>query len=457
MLLKHKVNRLLPHPGCNLGGGGGDTTTVQKADPWGPIQPYLLEGAEAASNLFQQGPTEPYSGPSLATLPSWMSDSILSGIGSSMNNTGDFQSMMLQSLAPALNPQATGFQSVDPSGFNVQPGAINPAQMGFAQVEGSGINSNPAIYNALYGNGMSPYLDSMANDLVSKTQQAWGDTSRGMWENLQESQLPQIEDLFQSAGQLGSSRNALLSGQAIGRTNDALAREYGDMSTNLQGQLSNLYGGVYENAQNRSASLASQLAGLGTQERLSQANLIQQMLGANAGFSQEAGLANLSALMQAQLANQGTGLSASLANQNAGLEASGIDMQKLLTQMQAGQMLPGIANFPMAQSTAQLASYMPMLSEEQSLYDLARQQYYESAASPWNLLSQYSSLINPAANMGSTGSTTQPTYSNPLSGAMGGALGGQLLAQSIAGGAGLALGPVGWGITGLGALLGAFG
>jgi hypothetical protein len=254
---------------------------------------------------------------------------------------------------------------------------------------------------------------------VNKTQQAWGDTSRGMWENLQESQLPQIEDLFQSAGQLGSSRNALLSGQAIGRTNDALAREYWDMSTNLQGQLSNLYGGVYENAQNRSASLASQLAGLGTQERLSQANLIQQMLGANAGFSQEAGLANLNSLMQAQLANQGTGLSASLANQGAGLQASGIDMQKLLTQMQAGQMLPDIANFPMAQSTAQLAAYLPLLSQQQSLYDLDRQNYYESAAAPWNLLSQYSSLINPVAGQGGTSSNTQPVYSNTGAQALG--------------------------------------
>jgi hypothetical protein len=563
-------------------GGGGSTTTIQKSDPWIGAQPYLTELLKEAQGLYNtQGAIAPYGGPSVATLPSWLSDSITSGIQSAGAQAPDIQTAMFGSLANALNPSATSYLSanaqqisgapqvspwlvgdtqnvsaqqvtpgmtvgswqigstpnvnammVNPLNFNIKAPGMTAAQQGFASIAPSGVNANKAINAALYGQGMSPYLDQMAQDLVNRTQQSFGDISRGVWENLQEEQLPGIENMFNQAGSLGASRQALLEGQAIGQTNEALAREAGELSTNLSGELSNLYGGIYEGALDRSASLASQLAGLGSGERTAQANLIQQALAANAGFGQQAGLANqstalqallanqgigmqgalanqgaalqaalanqgvdvqallanqqaglqsqgmnldammqaalanqgsslqaalanqgvdlqallanqaagmqsqntnLDAWLQSALANQGTDLQAQLANQSSGLEAAGLDYKNLLAQMQAGQMLPGISQYPMSLSSAMLQSYNPLLQQQQSLYDLARSNYYETAAGPYEALLRYAGIASPSAGFGSVGSTSTnlDPYSNPLSGALGGAMSGFGLWNSI--------------------------
>lgn len=42
--------------------GGGSQTTVQKADPWSGVQPYLRQGYADASNLYQSGGPQYYPG-----------------------------------------------------------------------------------------------------------------------------------------------------------------------------------------------------------------------------------------------------------------------------------------------------------------------------------------------------------------------------------------------------------
>ena len=344
------------------GGGSQSTNTVTKSDPWVGAQPYMRDIFEQSKALYDtQGAIAPYSGPQLATTPDWLKAFTGNAVGTAANQGDAAQALMWNSLSGALNPSATTYDRVNAP-----------------TIEGSGINFNPAVYNALYGNGMSPFLDSQANSLVNKTQQAWGDTSRSMYENLNQSMLPQIESQFNQAGSLGASRQALMEGQAIGRTNDALAREYGDLSTNLQGSLANLYGGAYDAAQNRSASLASQLAGLSSGERTS-----------NAAF----------------------GLEALLNNQKTGLDASKMDMQKLITQMTAGQMIPGINQYPLSLAGALTSAYSPITAEQQALYDIARSQYYESAQAPYEALLKYAGVTQPGAAMGGTTNSTgtQPT------------------------------------------------
>lgn len=47
---------------------GSSSTTTQKADPWAPAQPYILQGMQQAADLFGQGgfQVNPYSGPLVA-------------------------------------------------------------------------------------------------------------------------------------------------------------------------------------------------------------------------------------------------------------------------------------------------------------------------------------------------------------------------------------------------------
>ena len=389
-----------------MGGGGSSTNTVTKSDPWVGAQPYLSSLMGQASKLYGSDPNgiDPYTGPQVATTPDWLRGIVQSGMGTTAGQTTDAQNAMWSSLSNALNPTSTGWMPTQ-AGM-ITPASLTGAQMGYAGIEGSGIDANSAINNALYGNGMSPFLDSIANDMVNKTQQSWGNVSRDMWGNLQESTLPGIEDQFNAAGSLGASRQALMEGQAVGKTNDALMREYGDMNTNLQGSLANLYGGAYDAAQNRSASLASQMAGLGSNERISQADLIQQMLYGNANFSQQAGLSNLDAYMQAMMANQGMDLQSQLANQAAGLDAAELDVEKIKQQMMAGTMIPGVTQFPLAMGSSIYNSYLPFLNEQQALYDTAQSSYYDAQMAPWEALARYAGVVQPNATVGgSSGSS----------------------------------------------------
>ena len=49
---------------------GSSQTTVQKADPWAPAQPYILEGLDAAQNMWNSNPNQfeiqPWDGPAVA-------------------------------------------------------------------------------------------------------------------------------------------------------------------------------------------------------------------------------------------------------------------------------------------------------------------------------------------------------------------------------------------------------
>lgn len=37
---------------------GGSSTTVQKNDPWGPAQPFILEGLQSASQMWNANPNQ---------------------------------------------------------------------------------------------------------------------------------------------------------------------------------------------------------------------------------------------------------------------------------------------------------------------------------------------------------------------------------------------------------------
>lgn len=444
-------------------GGGGSTTTVQQADPWSGVQPYLKDVYASAETLYGSGSgIAPYTGPQVAELPDWLTGSLMGGINYTQNMMPSLTEAMWGAMYPTLagaaySPNQVQAQSIwgpqigqtpESSWMAVNPGSVTGAQTGWANVQPGAVSGDWALMDALYGGVDNPYLSGMATDLGNRTMQSWDTMAKTIGDQLTGTVLPGIQDDFQAAGSLGASRQALLEGQAIGKAAEAIAQQSGYLNQNLMGQLSNLYGGANEANENRVASLAGQLAGTGSQERLAQASMIQQALMANAGWGQEAALASLNANLQGQLANQaaygGTsqanqaaalqallsnqnvGLQSLLANQNnnlsaqqlnqsAGLTANSQNLQALMQQMQAASMIPQLAGFPLSMSNQYLAAYSPILQQQQSLYDLARNQYYEGANAPYDALQRYASIVSPGAGIGGTTTTSQPTYgTNPL-------------------------------------------
>jgi len=449
MLLKYKVNSLLKHPGANMwpaiigaaiggivSGMGGDdeTTSTTKSEPWAPAQPYLKTGMEEASNIYNTlGPTAPYTGNQIALMPDPMMQSMLGAIDYTQNSIPWYQETMLNAMMPALNtvnmptgpvytPGAVGSGAAMSSGSTSDPTRGVPQMsatlMGNpAEVEAGGYNYQDTLNALLNGDMNNPWLSGMATDMQNRVSQQFGDVSRGMNEQLMTGILPELENMFGGAGSLGSSRQALLQGQAIGRTNDALAREYGDMNTNLQGALAGLYGNTFENSQNRRASLSSQLAGENLQERM-----------ANAGYAQQTGLANMDAQNSASMANMQARIAelnrlAALSGSASGINSyDQLQLEKMKLQLTAAGQLNNAMYMPLQAQGAMGAAYAPYLGQTQSVLDLGTKQYYESAQAPWDALQNYTGIVTQMAGLGASSTSTEVgPGESPLSSMMGGA------------------------------------
>jgi len=158
------------------GGGGSQTsTTVQKADPWSGVQPYLQQGYADATKLYEQG------GPQYFPGQTYVDRDPLENMGQTMN-------------------------------LNYGMGA---AQNSATQM----LNAQNMLYNAPNA-AANPYVNAMADSIQNR-----------MTRQLTEQALPQIRGGSIAAGQFGGSRQGIAQGQAIGRTaeatGDALAGLYG--------------------------------------------------------------------------------------------------------------------------------------------------------------------------------------------------------------------------------------
>ncbi|MBF0171537.1 MAG: hypothetical protein HQK87_10710 [Nitrospinae bacterium] len=163
----------LKHPGYNGGGdsGGGSSgtqTTVQKADPWEGVQPYLTSAYETASNLY--GP---------------------------------------ESTGPALYE---GQYTVDPDPLRTQ---AQDYQQWWAT---SQLPQNISDINTAYGRLLNapnvennPWLQGAANAAIQPIMQQY-----------QENILPGIRSGAMQSGQYGGSRQGVAEGIAAGRTSQAI-------------------------------------------------------------------------------------------------------------------------------------------------------------------------------------------------------------------------------------------
>lgn len=341
---------------------------VTTNEPWKAVQPYLTGGNNIkgifpeAQRMFESG-----------------------GFTPNMQNAVDAysQGLMTRAQDPINGQLQTGAQQVMHGAYDSQFGPVantNNIDVNMVKArQGQGsLDPTAALKSMLSGQPDNPYLQQQANALTAN-----------LTRNLNENVMPGIRSEALASGQYGGSRQGIAEGLAASRLNQDIAPA-----------VTNLFGGAYENAQNRKFGTASQLNDQAFQNATNNANrnINTQQFNANLG------LQNNSQLMQKNQAN--------LANRTQGVN------------------LYNTAN---------------------GMQDDTFQKYMQAQGMPqgynWQNLNNYANIISPGAGMGGTNSQTMTK--NVGAGMLGGALGGASLGSAF-GPAGMAIG------GGLGALSGLF-
>lgn len=163
------------------GGGGGDTTTIQKADPWSGQQPYLLDIFAQAQKQFQ------------GSGPSYFPGSTVAGFSPDTLNA--------QTMARGMVGQQQQIAGMGSQNLQNLGAAIDP-------------NSNPYFQNAVQG-AIRPVMQQF--------------TDPG-------GPLASIRSGFGQAGQYGSSRQGIAEGVAAGRLGQSVMDMTAQMGSTAYGQ-----------------------------------------------------------------------------------------------------------------------------------------------------------------------------------------------------------------------------
>lgn len=188
------------------GGGGGNTSTVTKSDPWSGQQPYLSDVFGNAQNVFTQQ---------------------MQGQNSVAGFTPQQQQAMgaTQNVANATNVGNSA--AVNNAAGNYTTNLLN----------GSYLNSNPgnAAFSQFANGSMNnnPYMQGMANAAADS-----------ITRNYQTATAPQTTSQMEGAGRYGSG--AMMNAQSQNQQN---------LATQLGNSMNNLYGGMYQ------TNMANQLQG----------------------------------------------------------------------------------------------------------------------------------------------------------------------------------------------------
>ncbi len=219
------------------------------------------------------------------------------------------------SLANFMGGQSAG--NLDAAGVAIRGAAgYQPQQVTAGQVAGQAVDPTQAfgslgaadptqgLASALSGNPDNPYLAAMNQANINQGLQGYNDALGSAANTLTRSVLPSVRSGANLAGGYGGTRQGLAEGVAIGDFGTQLGRNARDLAQSSMDSGNLLYGGAYENAQNRQAQAALSLAGMGLDNAQ----------------------ANASRDLAAQQSNQSAGLQAGLANQSAGLQGAGLNL-----------------------------------------------------------------------------------------------------------------------------------
>jgi hypothetical protein len=427
------------------GGGGGQTTTVQKSDPWSGVQQYLVGN--------QKTQLKPGVQPIYQTTTSGGNGSSsdgyngLGGLAGIFGN-GQNQTTSTQQVNPASDYETVGTPGIYPETAKMyQAGGWSPQMQSLADAENQSIalrtpwqvgqinqlggalsngqfdpnvqsvknisgvpnitaqnvtaqsvdptqafsslgaaNPTGSISQLLSGQVNNPYLSQMAQGLQGLSNQ-----------NLMQNVMPGIRSGAEAAGQYGGSRQGIAEGVAAGNA-----------QTGLNNAIANLYGNAYQQAQQNMYGTANNMAGLGLSNAQSNANRDLTAQTTNADNS-----------LKAQGLNAANALQTQQFNANLGLQNNAQAMQQ--SQQQVANRLQGLNSIQAVNSLVD-NSY----AQQQGLLN-APNDYN------WNNLNNYSSIVNNGAKLGGTSSTSTPYYSNPISNALGLGMSGLGLYNGLSG------------------------
>lgn len=373
------------------GGGGGSNTTVQKADPWKGVQPYLLGAYSQASNVFGQDPNNRVApmnylqGIGLAQMGSGAE------LGTGLNNVGYFTARNLlgqnnnyqQMLDDAYFNMARGAQSNmgiaananDLGSTSLQNSIGNLVNLGQqqGQIGMSGAAGTTGSINFLNNAGdpaNNPFFQSAVQSAI-----------RPVTQNFQENVLPSIQSGAIQSGQLGGSRQGIAQGIASRGYLDTV----GDITANMGNS-------AYAQGLN-AVSNAGQL-GLGLAGQLGQASNT---------------FGNLGSL--------GSSLYGTALQGNANAANIGQGMQELVQRGQLGGLasIPGLMQGSLVQGNTTLNAG--------NMYQNQAQNY---ANAPYQNISDYLGLLANGAALGGTTSQSQSGGGSRLTGALGGGMAGSM-------------------------------
>lgn len=355
------------------GSSGGNTTTVQKADPWSGVQKYLTGSTGAkgttgttgiypeAQNLYKtagwdsgmQSTANQYSG-QVAARAGQDTQAFTAG-NAALNGGYDADVQRVADTAGVGNINA---QSVAPTTAFSSLGSSDPTA---------------ATQKLLSGQVDTSTLDP----LIASQQQRLADT-------FNTSVMPSIGQSATAAGQYGSSRQGIAEGLAA----KGLAQAQGDIS-------SSAYNNAYNTAQSNMYGTANNMSSLGLSNATN-----------NADRSLNADTTNAANTLNTQQYNASLGLN----NNSQALQ----DSAQTVANRTNGLNMLGTGN------TMQDSNYANSLTAQQA-----------DDTYNWKNLNNYSGVVQPGANIGGTSTTSTPTTSNYGASALGGALGGAGLASLL--------------------------
>jgi len=460
-------------------GGGGGTTTVQKADPWSGVQPYLIGGsytdpktgrATSTAGIYPEA-QRLYSSqnwtPGVQSLTDQQGQNVAGragqvqqaydvgnytlggGFDPNIQRVGNVSTTLSAAANPVNSAGITTSAGVNPVSNiqgvgNIYAQAVNPTQA-FGSMGGA--NPASSIQQMLTGQANTSTLDPVVNSALTR-----------MSQNFIAQVMPGLRNEAVAAGQYGSSRQGIAEGLAT----RGLAQSMGDMSANM-------YNNAYTTAQQNMYGTANNMAGLGLNNAQSNANRSLVADTTNAAnqlntrqFNANLGLQNNAQTLQNNQFNAGQINSGNQFNANLALQNNAQALQNNqfnASQTNAGNQFNanlGLQNNTQAMQLAQQqlanrAQGLNLLGQGNQLQDQNYAQQMSLLDAPnqynWNNLNKYASIVTPGAGIGGTSTSNQQASTNPFASALGGALGGMTLASAL---------PAAWGVgSGMGALGGA--
>jgi hypothetical protein len=300
-------------------------------------------------------------------------------------------------VAPYGNLTNSALSAAGTYGLGGFPGISAAQSNAGSMAVGNDVWLNPAYsalegtYNNLNNNPASPYLNNIAQGSTATPGTSYLDNiASGSNTN------PYLNQTYnQAANALKSQLGGVFEAQGGGVTGS----NYGGTTADaLQNLATNIYGNAYENNQNRALSAAGTLnnnalgaaGSLGTQ--YNQGGLVQSMTGND--------------------------LSSTFSNAES-------------NRLGAISQLPTLASTQMAGIQGALGAGQTQDQYQQNLINAAMNNYYMQGDKTYQDLARYAGLINGNVGSVTSGSSSSPYYSNPVSNVLGAGLGGLSLYNGL--------------------------